>query len=376
MSEIYVVGGAVRDVLLGLEPKDIDYCVVGSSPEEMINNGFTPIEASSFPVFHDKDHNEYALARKERKVGFGYHGFECDYDSSITLKEDLFRRDISMNSMAVHIDKWELFKSTKCQMFLIDPFNGYDSIKSKRIIHTSKYFTDDPVRAIRVVRLAARYNFKISYDTKKLIKSMAKSDSLSHLTPERIWLEITKVIDDKTSIAHFFHECIKVCILHEILPWFNNTQIDIDFEQIGKYSKSNIIDDELAFASIFKNNSLECIEQLSIDLKIPKRFYNTFKIIKYLGMFFNTNNEPSDIVRCLDYCANNMSFNKSLEYFNNLEHEHIIACSNLTIYNARIHSIGFQNLEWKQQTELKGKDIGTAIFELKVDILTGFIRYT
>ena len=126
--DIFVVGGAVRDVLLGREPKDIDYVVVGSTPQEMLHAGFKSIPASSFPVFHNKDGDEYALARKEKKVGNGYHGFECEYDTSVTLEEDLYRRDLRINSMAVPLESWCEFKSTLDAYHVIDPYDGTEDI--------------------------------------------------------------------------------------------------------------------------------------------------------------------------------------------------------------------------------------------------------
>ena len=160
--KIYAVGGSVRDILLGRTPKDLDYVVVGATPEDMLKSGFEKVGAD-FPVFlHPKTKDEYALARTERKVGLGYTGFECSFDPSITLEEDLMRRDLTFNSMAVNKNDWEEFTRTRNPDLVIDPFNGILDLNNRLIRHTSKAFSEDPVRVLRVARFAARYNFKIA----------------------------------------------------------------------------------------------------------------------------------------------------------------------------------------------------------------------
>ena len=182
----YLVGGAVRDILLGLEPKDRDYVVVGSSPEEMIAAGFTQV-GKSFPVFlHPKTGDEYALARKERKTGPGYNGFEVDFDPSVTLEEDLSRRDLTMNSIAYD-------EETKK---FIDPFGGMKDIEDKTIRHVGDAFSEDPLRVMRVARFVARYNFKIAPETFKLCTEVMQSPDFDKLSAERIWVELEKIFDE------------------------------------------------------------------------------------------------------------------------------------------------------------------------------------
>jgi len=176
--KVYQVGGCVRDRLLGRTPKDIDYVVVGSTPEEMLALGFQQVGAS-FPVFL-KDGSEYALARTERKTGVGYTGFTTSHDPSVTLEEDLRRRDLTINSMA-----WD--EETNA---LIDPFLGQVDLEMKVLRHTSKAFAEDPVRVLRTARFAARYNFQIFADTQEMMAAVAHE--LDYVPQERIWAEIEK----------------------------------------------------------------------------------------------------------------------------------------------------------------------------------------
>jgi len=195
--QIYVVGGAVRDVILGLTPKDIDYVVVGSTVDEMLALNYTRVGAD-FPVFLDINGDEYALARTERKTGDGYHGFDWDV-SSVTLEEDLMRRDLTMNSLAVNVRYWELFQANpgKIDEYVIDPFNGVYDITNKIIRHTSNAFAEDPVRILRTARFAARYSFDIHVTTMALMNIMVQAGQCDFLTAERVWAETEKVLKEQ-----------------------------------------------------------------------------------------------------------------------------------------------------------------------------------
>ena len=195
--KIYLVGGAVRDKLLGIPVKDRDWVVVGSSPDEMKEKGFKQV-GKDFPVFIDpKTGEEYALARTERKSGHGYTGFEFDTNSSVTLEEDLARRDLTINAIAQDEDG-----------NLIDPFNGQEDIKNKKLRHVSDAFSEDPLRVLRVARFHAKFgDFIVVPETVDKIKEIVESGELEYLTPERKWLEIYKASEDleyffKFSITH------------------------------------------------------------------------------------------------------------------------------------------------------------------------------
>lgn len=180
--KIYVVGGAVRDRLLGLTPGDRDYVVVGASPEEMLAAGYTPV-GKDFPVFlHPKTHEEYALARTERKTGHGYHGFSCYAAPDVTLEEDLARRDLTINAMAE--DE---------QGTVIDPYGGRQDLQAKVLRHVSPAFAEDPVRILRLARFAARFPlFTVAPETLALMQQMVGSGETKHLVAERVWQELSR----------------------------------------------------------------------------------------------------------------------------------------------------------------------------------------
>jgi tRNA nucleotidyltransferase (CCA-adding enzyme) len=177
----YVVGGAVRDELLGLPVQDKDYVVVGATPEEMTAAGYKPV-GRDFPVFlHPQTHAEYALARTERKSGRGYKGFTVHSAPDVTLEDDLKRRDLTINAMAKGNDGT-----------LIDPFNGKRDLEAKVLRHVSEAFAEDPVRILRVARFAARFGFRIADETMKLMKRMVDSGEANHLVRERVWQEFAR----------------------------------------------------------------------------------------------------------------------------------------------------------------------------------------
>jgi tRNA nucleotidyltransferase (CCA-adding enzyme) len=188
LENVYLVGGAVRDSLLGHESKDKDYVVVGETTQTMSSLGFQSV-GSDFPVFlHPETKDEYALARKERKNGKGYTGFAVDASTSVTLEEDLARRDLTINSMALDTNG-----------LVIDPFNGQTDLKNKVLRHTTKAFAEDPVRVLRVARFLARYGeeWTIHPDTYALMKQLRDNGELTHLVPERVWKETEKALGEK-----------------------------------------------------------------------------------------------------------------------------------------------------------------------------------
>lgn len=178
---IYLVGGAVRDELLGLPVKERDYVVVGATPEEMVAKGFKPV-GKDFPVFlHPSTHEEYALARTERKSGRGYKGFKVYAAPEVTLEEDLRRRDLTINAMAKAEDGT-----------LIDPFGGRSDLEARVLRHVSEAFAEDPVRILRLARFAARLGFDVAPDTMTLMRRMVECGEADYLVPERVWQEFAR----------------------------------------------------------------------------------------------------------------------------------------------------------------------------------------
>lgn len=207
--ETYLVGGAVRDQIMGFEIKDRDWVVVGSTAQKMLDLGFKQV-GKNFPVFlHPSNGEEYALARAERKTSKGYHGFEFDSHSEITLEQDLQRRDLTMNAVAMD-----------SQGNLIDPFGGQQDIKKKLIRHVSDAFKEDPVRVLRVARFAARYagkGYRIAEDTQAMMADMVDNGEVDALVAERVWQEMHACLQEK-HCAVFFKALRNCGALAKILP--------------------------------------------------------------------------------------------------------------------------------------------------------------
>ena len=184
--DIYLVGGAVRDRLLGRPVVDRDWVVVGATPDDMLSAGYKAV-GKDFPVFlHGDTKEEYALARTERKTGRGYHGFAFHADPSVTVEQDLERRDLTINAIAQHEDGT-----------LVDPFGGVGDIASRTLRHVSDAFIEDPVRLLRVARFAARYaplGFTVADETMALMRRMVDDGEIDHLVPERVWAETRKAL--------------------------------------------------------------------------------------------------------------------------------------------------------------------------------------
>ncbi len=204
--EVYLVGGAVRDQLLGLAVKDRDWVVVGSTPAEMESRGFKAV-GHEFPVFlHPVTKEEYALARTERKIGAGYKGFKFSTSPDITLEQDLYRRDLTINAIA---------QSANGE--IIDPFGGRHDLENRILRHVSTAFVEDPVRILRVARFRARFEFGIAEETCELMRTMVGKGEVDALVAERIWMEVEGALgENKPSL---FFQALRDCgALRPILP--------------------------------------------------------------------------------------------------------------------------------------------------------------
>jgi tRNA nucleotidyltransferase (CCA-adding enzyme) len=199
--QVYLVGGAVRDRLLGLPVRERDWVVVGATPEEMLALGSLPV-GKDFPVFlHPETKEEYALARTERKTGPGYTGFAVHADPDVTLEDDLLRRDLTINAMAETPDGE-----------LIDPYGGKDDLDNGILRHVSPAFAEDPVRILRIARFAARFSrwgFHVAHATNKLLRNMVASGEVDQLVPERVWAELAKALAEAVPVRFFevLHGC-------------------------------------------------------------------------------------------------------------------------------------------------------------------------
>lgn len=231
--EVYLVGGAVRDKLLGLPVKERDYVVVGATEEEMREAGFRSV-GKDFPVFlHPETNEEYALARTERKTGPGHQGFECHASPDVTLEDDLMRRDLTINAIA---------EDPNGQ--LIDPFDGQADIRAQILRHVSDAFREDPLRILRVARFQATFpDFSIHPETDSMMREMVTSGSLQELTPERVLLELDKALAANAP-ARFFNSLKDLGANRVLWP-------DVPDQAIENLRQLDSTDTETRFAALF-----------------------------------------------------------------------------------------------------------------------------
>ena len=263
LMKIYRVGGSVRDGLLGLPVKDIDYVVVGSTPEQMLAAGYTPV-GKDFPVFlHPKTHAEYALARTERKSAPGYHGFVFHCAPDVTIEEDLQRRDLTINAMAIAEGEAEI----------IDPFGGQHDLVARVFRHVSDAFAEDPVRILRVARFAARFNtFSIAPETMRLMRVMVQNGEVDALVPERVWQEIARGLMEKQP-SRMFDVLRETGALARVMPEMN-TMLATDVRMKHIVDRAAQFEFPLAvrwaaMLSACKSADLTLITQLCTRLKVP-----------------------------------------------------------------------------------------------------------
>lgn len=256
--KIYLVGGAVRDELLGLPVKEKDWVVVGATPKEMIAHGFKPV-GKEFPVFlHPKTHEEYALARTERKIAKGYKGFSFYAEPNVALEEDLKRRDLTINAIA---------KSPEGK--LVDPYGGQQDLKNKVLHHVSPAFQEDSVRILRLARLATKFpEFSIHPETLDLMKKMTSAGEVNALVPERVWQELVRALANETPNRFFkvLDDCGALVILFPTLHHQDKNMNTLS--QIASKTLSPI----LRFAALFSNLSFEAIQQLTLQYRVPNEY--------------------------------------------------------------------------------------------------------
>lgn len=255
----YLVGGAVRDAHLGWPVHERDWVVVGATPEALLKQGFKQVGAS-FPVFlHPKTGEEHALARTERQTGSGHQGFVCHFDPSVTLEDDLKRRDLTINAMA-----WD--ESTQT---LIDPYGGLSDLKAHVLRHVSEAFVEDPLRVLRVARFAthlASLSFKVAPETEQLLQRMCRDRLLDTLSPERVWRETEKVLS-KPESAHYFR---LLDAWGGLTPWFAEIQKAPLWHQTLDQHKQNTPITRWALACVVGLADAEAIQHLNERLKTPK----------------------------------------------------------------------------------------------------------
>lgn len=284
---VYLVGGAVRNQLLGLPAKDKDWVVVGSTPEEMLALGFIPV-GRGFPVFlHPITHEEYALARLEKKIGQGYRGFECISDPSVTLEEDLYRRDLTINAMAMGQDG-----------VLVDPYGGLIDLKNRTLRHVSSAFLEDPLRVLRVARFAAQLNafhFTVHPETLILMRQCVMTGELKALSSERVWIEFDKalksespslfiqILRESQALAELIPEIDIALSLREEIPegrtWLARFWHVIDFV---KSDINSIVSFALLFCVIERYDE-SVVRDIGLRLRVPKEYIRLASLVGRYG---------------------------------------------------------------------------------------------
>ena len=316
--KIYKVGGAIRDKLIDYPFTDEDWVVVGAEPKELIDKGFIQVGVD-FPVFlHPESKDEYALARSERKSGRGYKGFEFFTGPQVTLKQDLSRRDLTVNAMA-----------EDCDGKIIDPYGGQDDLSKKILRHVSGAFVEDPLRVLRVARFAARYHhlgFKVADETMLLMTDITNSGELEYLSPERVWLETEKALKER-SPSTYIEILYKCKALTKIFPEISRVfdlasekdKIDGKFLTLSILNYAAKLDKDACtrFAVLFSNINLgsqsipsnmksidediEVIKNLFDRLKVPNRYRNfAINFVRYKDLYHCLENlEPQIILDML-----------------------------------------------------------------------------
>ena len=286
--KIYKVGGAVRDSLMGVKSSDKDWVVVGSSPEEMVSNGFKPI-GKDFPVFlHPETNEEYALARTEKKTGTGYGGFTFYYGKDVTLEEDLSRRDFTINAIA-----------QDDAGVIIDPFNGQNDIKNKLFRHVSDAFFEDPLRAIRLARFFSYdhlKDFDIDASTIECIKKIVSSSEIADISSDRIWSETERALSNSNPSKYFE----KIISLNLLDPYFS---------KLTKSSCDSHNNKTLRWAELQINNDFE----LGSELPLPNDFKNIVEVCK-IALKLNKDTNLDDLILFID----KINFVRNFELINQL----------------------------------------------------------
>lgn len=266
--QIFLVGGAVRDQLLGQPVTERDWVVVGAEAKDLLAQGYQQV-GRDFPVFlHPKTREEYALARTERKTGKGYTGFSFDANKAVTLEEDLCRRDLTINAMAQTVDGQ-----------LIDPYGGQADLKNKYLRHVSPAFIEDPVRILRVARFAARFaelGFHVVSETNALMQKMVALGEIDMLVPERIWKEFERALKENHPETFFMvlEECHALNILFPNL--FMSGSVGIQALKNATQLSSQPV---IRFAALLHDQSIVTIQQFSKKYRIPVAFAELAKLV-------------------------------------------------------------------------------------------------
>jgi tRNA nucleotidyltransferase (CCA-adding enzyme) len=372
--DVYLVGGAVRDRLLGLTTQEKDWVVINATPSDLKSLGYKQV-GKSFPVFiHPKTGEEYALARKETKSGKGYYGFKIDSNPNVTLEEDLNRRDLTINAIA---------EDNKGQ--IIDPFNGQQDLSNRVLRHVSDAFVEDPLRVLRISRFKAKLhdlNFEIAPETKKLLEEIVESGELKTLVPERIWQETYKALCEPR-FDQYFQTLIDLRALNQVFPEITHMNSDFSENHIVQTAIKKAVNPKIKFCSIFlvmlENNhqSLkDAIITMQERMNIPNDFKNLVLLVEniYPILFSSDSNEKKEfsaeqylnIIEKLDALRKPGNLEEVLEVISLKKNYSNIETTVSLIRKSLIlaQSVKINNL---QEDGLEGSVIGEKLRELRLN---------
>ena len=372
--DVYLVGGAIRDRLLGLSSKEKDWVVINATASDLTRLGYKKV-GKSFPVFiHPKTGEEYALARKEIKSGKGYYGFKIDASPNVTLEEDLYRRDLTINAMAEDNEGK-----------IIDPFNGQKDISNRVLRHVSNAFVEDPLRVLRISRFKAKLhdlNFEIAPETKKLLEEIVVSGELKTLVPERIWQEAYKALCEPR-FDQFFQTLIDLRALVQVFPEITHMNSNFSENHIVKAAIKKEVSPKIKFCSIFLimledgHQSLkDTIMTMQERMNIPNDFKNLVVLIEniYPMLFSTDSNEKKEfyaeqylnIIEQLDALRKPSNLEEVLEVISLKKNYSDIEATVSLIRKSLVlaQSVKINNL---QEDSLEGSVIGEKLRELRLD---------
>ena len=353
--KVYLVGGAVRDELLSLPIKERDWVVIGSTPKEMLQQGYKQV-GKDFPVFlHPTTKEEYALARTERKTGHGYDGFEVYADPRVTLEDDLMRRDLTINAIA-----------KDPQGEIVDYFNGIDDLNNGILRHVSGAFIEDPLRLVRLCRFKARFpTFHIHDSTRSLCHKMVSSGEVNHLTPERVWLEWQKVFCSAEP-GVFIETLDSLGAWQILMPAF--VQVKEDVKHIQAASKH--IKDERLMATLGWYLEEADLKNELKKLRLPKDIAQLCILTRSLAQYRINSGfdvEPEDLLRCFyrwDVFRRKERFQSAMLVVSSALGRHDNMEKVLTIAK----SVAKIKLDQGELSQLSGEQIANKLFNLRLEI--------
>ena len=376
--QTYLVGGAVRDKLLGLAVKERDWVVVGATPQQMLDQGFQQV-GKDFPVFlHPLTREEYALARTERKNGKGYKGFDVFASPDVTLEDDLVRRDLTINAIA---------EDEHGQ--LIDPYGGQRDIEQKKLRHVSPAFEEDPLRVLRVARFAARFKhlgFTIADETHELLVKIAHSGELEALTPERVWLEWEKSLGTGSPDV-FLSTLADIGGLNQVLKQFKAKSSHLNrLHKAAQFSASHTeLTKPLIFARLFIGESpVEAISDFCKVLAIPNEYRDAAVLAERNSDFILSTKLPSaetfaEALQSIDYWRRPEKLQQLL-LLRQLEHEETKFSEHIVEQNKQLAQAAIKASEVSPQALISegfmGKQLGLAIKEKRLETLTHQLKQT